>query len=448
MDAKRQQRAVTTAHEYRQGNIAVLDEAMTRRLVASTVFTESNGGDLAITNRQGYVGRYQAGAQWLADAGLVDRAKLEEAMAGEKTEWNWAVSGGMGRFLDDPANWKNGLSLERYKASADLQDQAFKRICDAAFERASKQGLLHEGDDPGRIAGFLKARHIAGYGGAVAVLRGKPARRDGNGTSNYDYFNDIARNRDGLDVLMDLPHKRPSLQSVSGAAHGVLPDGYADQPAPLSRRQEEGAHGGHVKRLQGVLNHLGYRDAQDRRLAVDGDFGRHTREAVERFQRDHGLRVDGIVGPKTEQALHRAEHPLLTDRRHPQRAFFMQARDRVQLMEGQRCVGAGPHTDRLAGVIAVDAMKHGLTRIDRVELNEDGSRVRAVQISAVGDIPGLNRTTAPVSTQHAIQQSLSISSEQIRQAAADRAHAHQPAPDRQQAVSNPVVQPPVRMMAP
>ncbi len=60
--ADRREHAVATAQAYHQGNIAGLDDAMTRRLVASVVMTESNGGNLSVTNKQGYVGRYQAGA--------------------------------------------------------------------------------------------------------------------------------------------------------------------------------------------------------------------------------------------------------------------------------------------------------------------------------------------------------------------------------------------------
>ncbi|WP_207759709.1 hypothetical protein [Xanthomonas prunicola] len=66
--ADRREKAAATAQAYSQGNIAGLDDHATRRLIASTVMTESNGGDLSITNKQGYVGRYQAGAGWLADA--------------------------------------------------------------------------------------------------------------------------------------------------------------------------------------------------------------------------------------------------------------------------------------------------------------------------------------------------------------------------------------------
>jgi peptidoglycan hydrolase-like protein with peptidoglycan-binding domain len=48
-----------------------------------------------------------------------------------------------------------------------------------------------------------------------------------------------------------------------------------------------------VRWLQFELNKYGYS------LAVDGTFGRITRNAVIDYQREHGLVADGIVGQKT-----------------------------------------------------------------------------------------------------------------------------------------------------
>ena len=39
---------------------------------------------------------------------------------------------------------------------------------------------------------------------------------------------------------------------------------------------------------------------------IDGMFGRRTRDALERFQMEHGLQIDGIWGPNTEQAMRQA----------------------------------------------------------------------------------------------------------------------------------------------
>lgn len=196
------QQAVATAHEYQQGTIATLDDAMTRRLIASTVMSESRGGDLAATNRLGFVGRYKAGAEFLAVAGYIDKDALGQAMAGQKSEWAWAKSGGMAAFLEDAAHWTKGLSLDAYRQSPALQDNAFKLNAEKHFQRALEQGFISEDEKPGRVAGFLKAAHVVGFNSAREAMTGGRAYRDANGVSNYDRIHDISRNGDGLDKLM------------------------------------------------------------------------------------------------------------------------------------------------------------------------------------------------------------------------------------------------------
>jgi len=276
---RRQERAVLTANQYAQGNIEGLSDYSTRRLVASTVLTESNGGDLSIINGAGYVGRYQAGATWLADAGYVDADKVRAAMSGYRREWTWAESGGMTRFLEDASNWKDGLSLDQYKASADLQDQAFKRNSDAAYRTAMRQGVLVEGDSEEHIAGFLKARHIAGYGGAVKVVQGKQAATDDYGTSSYDYYNDIALNRDGLDQLLIIEER------FKGIPYQL----------PVENQLRPGEANLSVKALQENLKLVGAVDANGRALQADGDYGKSTREAVSLFQERNNLPATGTA---------------------------------------------------------------------------------------------------------------------------------------------------------
>ena len=41
----------------------------------------------------------------------------------------------------------------------------------------------------------------------------------------------------------------------------------------------------------------------DRNLAVDGDFGGNTQQAVRDVQRVYGIRIDGVYGPQTRGAL-------------------------------------------------------------------------------------------------------------------------------------------------
>jgi hypothetical protein len=200
--ADTRERAVATAYEYQQGNIAGLDDTTTRRLIASVVLSESRGGDLAVTNHAGFVGRYQAGAAMLAESGYVDQDKLKTAMGDQRSEWSWAKSGGMTKFLEEPSNWNNGLSLDKYKQSAELQDNAFKTHADNAYSRGIQQGALNENDKPERIAGFLKAEYMAGYGAAAEAMNGGRMMKDANGNSNYSYMHDITRDGDGLNKYM------------------------------------------------------------------------------------------------------------------------------------------------------------------------------------------------------------------------------------------------------
>lgn len=222
-DTRLKEKAVATAFEYQQGNIAGLDDATTRRLVASVVLHKSRGGELDFTHPAGFVGRYQAGATWLATAAYVDQDKLNASMSEHRTEWSWAKSGGMTQFLEDASNWKNGLSLENYKQSAALQDGAFKINADGSYHRAINQNVLNSDDAPLRVAGFLKVDQMIGYGAAVSAITGGRAIRDARGISNFDYLHDITRNKDGLKELMSemllTVVKEKAILLISNALH-------------------------------------------------------------------------------------------------------------------------------------------------------------------------------------------------------------------------------------
>jgi hypothetical protein len=371
-----------------------------------------------VTNKQGYVGRYQAGAGWLADAGYIDKDKLQEAMKGYRSEWAWAAKGHMTEFLNDPSNWKHGLSLEKYKASAELQDDAFRINSGNAYRQAIKNGVLHEDDKPEKIAGFLKARHIAGYGGAVAAATGGRVMRDSNGTSNYDYMHDITRNRDGLDQLMKRAHDRHVPEPAHDSATGVL---------------RHGAHGEQVGKLQEELHRLGYD------LHVDKQFGPRTEAQVKAFQYDHGLKPDGLVGPLTQAALDRelklktqlgGRHP--DDVSHPAHNVFRQALDGVHRMDAERQRAPDHISQNVAGSLAVAAHRAGLTRIDHVVLSDDGSRIYAVQ----GELNSPLKRMAEVSTHQAVNTPLEQSSREMQQLASRQAthevsqQQAQPAPQR------------------
>lgn len=225
------QKAVATADAYDAGNIASLDDATTRRLVASVVLSESRGGDLDVTDRLGFTGRYKAGAAFLAAAGYLDQDKLDQAMSGQRSEWAWARTGAMTDFLQDPGHWKQGLSLDAYKASPELQDRAFRANAERDYARAREQGFLGEDEKPARVAGFLKAAHIVGFNSAREAMVGGRAYRDASGVSNYDRIHDITRNGDGLDKLMSVGPQARAASAVPGQA-GTLAGTLADPAHP------------------------------------------------------------------------------------------------------------------------------------------------------------------------------------------------------------------------
>ncbi len=209
---------------------------MTRRLIASTVLTVSRGGDPAASDRLGFVGRYRAGADFLAEAGYVDKDRFEQAMGGHRSELAWAKTGGMATFLEDASNWKGGLALEAYKLLPDRQDLAFKLNAENDYGRAREHGFIGEDEKPGRVAGFLKAAHIVGFNSAREAMIGGRAYRDFNGVSNYDHIHDISRNGDGLDALMAVNRglrmqpdgaAQLSVAQVDHPEHGRYRDMYA-----------------------------------------------------------------------------------------------------------------------------------------------------------------------------------------------------------------------------
>ena len=65
------------------------------------------------------------------------------------------------------------------------------------------------------IAGLLKARHIAGIGGAMSVARGGDSKADANGTTARKYYNDLAKDTRFRDAYRNSPKTDSSSASVN-----------------------------------------------------------------------------------------------------------------------------------------------------------------------------------------------------------------------------------------
>jgi hypothetical protein len=140
-----------------------------------------------------------------------------------------------------------------------------------------------------------------------------------------------------------------------------------------------GDRGQDVRSYQERLSALGYCGVDGRQLRADSDFGKNTEHAVRNFQRKHGLHVDGVVGDDTREALTKAERaPLLSERTHPDHAFFLEAQSAMKRLPLGTFHGNGEF-DRAAAALASEAKRAGLTQIDHVMMSTQGDRLIAVQ---------------------------------------------------------------------
>lgn len=69
---------------------------------------------------------------------------------------------------------------------------------------------------------------------------------------------------------------------------------------PILRKGSKGAA---VKALQALLNGYGFTDANEKALAIDGNFGTATLYALKAYQTAKGLEVDGYCGKQTWASL-------------------------------------------------------------------------------------------------------------------------------------------------
>ncbi|HZX79970.1 MAG TPA: peptidoglycan-binding protein [Lysobacter sp.] len=195
-----------------------------------------------------------------------------------------------------------------------------------------------------------------------------------------------------------------------------------------------------VAAMQRRLFELGYRGADGKPLNPDGDFGANTLFAVKQFQREHGLEGKGMVGPKTTAALDKAGKALMSDPAHPHHKLYAQALEKVREAEKARGLPIGAHSERVAAALVVECLREGITRVDRVELNDAKTLARAVQVSPMRDESGLNRSTDAISLPQASRQTLGESSEQAHQVAVNVQAQQQDAQRRQtQAVQTAVL---------
>ena len=227
-------------------------------------------------------------------------------------------------------------------------------------------------------------------------------------------------------------------RSPAHAGHAQPADVHAHAPDP-HHATRQGDRTDAVKSLQERLNTLGYKDERGHTLIADGDFGKHTKSAVERFQREHGLEVDGVVGKHTLDAMKAAQPkaPGIDEAGHPGNPLYKQAQAAVYAVDAQRGRTPDATSDRLAAATAVAAHANGLSRVDHVVLNGDGSKAYAVQ----GEMNSPFKQLAEVNTQQAVATSVAQSSQQWNQATEQQQAAAHQQTQQQQARAQPSLTP-------
>lgn len=130
-----------------------------------------SGNDYGIVNTIGYAGRYQFGAQALETLGYM---KTGSSKQGNKA-------------MRDPSNWNNGLSLEKFLASPEIQDEAMNKLTAFNYKELLSRGIVNKDTNPNELAGWLYVSHGVGVGGAEKFAAGQnPA--EGYGTTASQMF--------------------------------------------------------------------------------------------------------------------------------------------------------------------------------------------------------------------------------------------------------------------
>jgi hypothetical protein len=113
-------------------------------------------------NSRGYLGGYQMREKSLIDAGMVKPGTTKKG-------------------LDNPKNWYNGLSKEKFLASPEIQDAAVM-----AFTEKNKKylGDAYKNATELERRGLLASAHLIGAGGTKANMKSV----DGNNISGQDYY--------------------------------------------------------------------------------------------------------------------------------------------------------------------------------------------------------------------------------------------------------------------
>lgn len=125
-----------------------------------------SSGRYGLDNKEGFVGKYQIGAEALETLGLMKPGSSKGRTKGT----NSAVY--------DPSAWKEGYSLQSFLQDKDLQDKVAMKLMKMNYDGLVKRGIITPDMSEADVASRLYTAWHGGVGGAVALFRDGKARED------------------------------------------------------------------------------------------------------------------------------------------------------------------------------------------------------------------------------------------------------------------------------
>lgn len=238
------------------------------------------------------------------------------------------------------------------------------------------------------------------------------------------------------EVMAQLARGEVNLPERSGRSRDPMADGVLK----LNER------GDAVERMQEQLKQLGYRDGRGNELNPDGHFGARTDEALRQFQRDQGIKDDGIAGPTTlgklREAVERqqqgqqqgqqpeqARAPSMADPANRDHAMYNQALEGLAKLGPNGGFRSQEEMQRAAAALTYDASVAGMTKIDHIVRNADGSGLFAVQ----GGLNDPSHQRVHVGAQEAVARSVEQTTQQLAQDKPQQQAAPEQAREQEQA---------------
>ncbi|ENX58790.1 MULTISPECIES: hypothetical protein [Acinetobacter] len=172
--------------EFKGGNIPGFSADETLAFANRVMSRENRSGKLDTVNWAGYTGKYQFGAEALAETGFIDRSKLPKDRFINKWDFkrkrNVFNPAAHRAFLADDRNWIKG-NWNDYKSNASMQDESFRKLTELNIGYGKN---VHNGDRA-KMLGFAMAAHLKGAGNARKWYSKGQDSKDGNGTRTSDY---------------------------------------------------------------------------------------------------------------------------------------------------------------------------------------------------------------------------------------------------------------------